>query len=206
MKTELILSPLITQLIEDFATFPGVGPKSAQRMLFHLLKEKNRVRARTLGKHLIESTHHIQNCQSCQIYTETKRCKICDDPKRNKQLLCIVESPADVLALEQSGSYRGEYFVLMGALSPLDGIGPEELKIDCLLQRLKTHPFEEIILATNATVEGEATADYIASLAALLKIKITRIAYGVPVGSELEYINPHTLARALKHRAPMYSV
>lgn len=195
----MIFSPLIDQLIEALRCLPGVGPKSAQRMAFYLL-ERNRHQALQLAKSLEQAVDKIQHCKQCRNLSETDLCQICNNPRRDASLLCVVETPADVLAVEQTGSFRGLYFVLMGHLSPIDGIGPNEIGIDDLQQLLRNSDFQEIILATNPTVEGEATAHFIADIAKSLKIKASRIAHGVPLGSELEFVDGGTLARALSGR------
>lgn len=190
---------IINQLIEDLRVLPGVGPKSAQRMAFHLL-ERNREAGRKLSASLLNAMESIQHCQRCRNFSETTRCHLCQSLKREQDQLCIVESPTDVLAIEQTHSYRGLYFVLMGHISPLDGIGPDDLGIPLLLQRLKEQTFEEIILATNPTIEGKATADYIDDLIKPHNIKITRIASGVPLGAELDSVDGGTLANAFAGR------
>jgi recombination protein RecR len=192
-------SPLINRLIEDLRCLPGVGPKSAQRMAFHLL-EHNREAARRLAGTLLEAAEKIGRCQSCRTLTEAELCAVCASPKRDKSKLCVVETPADVNAIEQATGYNGLYFVLMGHLSPLDGVGPKEIGIDLLEQRLKTGAIEEVILATNPTVEGEATAHYISEIVKSCGIKPTRIAHGVPVGGELEYVDGGTLSHAFSGR------
>lgn len=195
-------SPLIDELIASLRCLPGVGPKSAQRMAFHLL-ERGREQAKLLASSLERASTLIKHCTHCNTFTENELCNLCASQHRNQSLLCIVESPIDVLALEQSGSFNGVYFVLMGHLSPIDGIGPEELGIEKLKQRLAAHRFSEVILATNPTVEGEATAHYIAELVQHFGIPASRIAHGVPLGGELEYIDGSTLARALSSREPI---
>lgn len=190
---------LISQLITALRCLPGVGPKSAQRMAFNLL-ERNRDGARNLAEKLIEAMDKIGHCTVCRTLTETQVCALCANPRRNRALLCVVESPADVQAIEQSGTYSGLYFVLMGRLSPLDGIGPEEIGLDKLEERLAAGDVQEVILATNSTVEGEATAHFIAEMARARGVRTTRIAQGIPVGGELEYIDGGTLARALVGR------
>ena len=192
-------SPLIEQLIQAFTCLPGVGRKSAQRMTYHLL-ERDREGARVLAQALLDAADKIGHCQRCRTFTEHELCSVCSQPGRDETVLCIVETPADVLAIEQATGYRGLYFVLMGHLSPLDGIGPEEIGLDKLQQRLKMGEIEEVILATNFTVEGETTAHYIADMVHSKGLKATRIAHGVPVGGELEYIDGGTLARALAGR------
>jgi len=192
-------SPLINKLIEDLRCLPGVGPKSAQRMAFQLL-EHNRDAARQLAHTLLEATEHIGHCQSCRTLTEETICQICSSAKRDRRKLCIVETPADVNAIEQATEYDGLYFVLMGHLSPLDGIGPKQIGLDVLEQRIKDPGIDELILATNPTVEGEATAHYISEIAKASGLKTTRIAHGVPVGGELEYIDGGTLSHAFSGR------
>jgi len=199
----MLFSPLINQLVEALRCLPGIGSKSAQRIAFHLL-ERDRASALKLADRLQQSVHLIKHCESCNILSETKICVICSNQKREQTLLCIVESPGDVVAIEQSGSYQGRYFVLMGHLSPLEGIGPEDIGIPKLCQRLEEHLIEEIILATNPTIEGEATANYIAELAKQQRIKISRIAHGVPLGGELEFIDSITLRHAILDRKIIY--
>lgn len=195
----MLYSPLIDQLIQAFRCLPGVGPKSAQRMAFHLL-ERDRNGAHKLSELLKTAMEKVRHCQRCRNLSETPLCQICNNPKRNPQQLCVLESPADVLAIEQTGIFQGLYFVLMGHLSPIDGIGPNDIGIDELQARLHEGEISEIILATNPTVEGEATAHYISEIAKHVKIKTTRIAYGVPVGGELEFVDGGTLARAMTGR------
>ena len=193
------MSPAIQDLIDALRHLPGVGPKSAQRMTLHLL-ERDREAAEALGEALLSALSRVQQCQRCRNFTELTICEICGDPKRDDSLLCVVETPADVLAIEHTGSYRGLYFVLMGHLSPLDGIGPKELGLDSLETLLEQETIREVILATNPTVEGEATGHYIAEMASRNKIVVSRIAHGVPLGGELEYIDATTLAHALGGR------
>jgi recombination protein RecR len=192
-------SPLIGRLIDSLRCLPGVGPKSAQRMAYHLL-ERDREGGLRLAQALREAMEGVGHCRSCRTLSESEICSLCADPRRDRGLLCVVETPADVAALEQSTGYRGLYFVLMGHLSPLDGIGPEELGLDGLETRLRGGELQEVILATNPTVEGEATAHYIGELARARGVRATRIAHGVPVGSELEYIDGGTLSRAFAGR------
>jgi recombination protein RecR len=195
----MLFSPLINRLIEDLRCLPGVGPKSAQRMAFHLL-EHNRDAAKRLAETLLEAAEKIGHCQSCRTLTETTLCSICANPKRDKSKLCVVESPADVIAIEQATDYNGLYFVLMGHLSPLDGIGPDQIGLDLLQERVRIGAIDEVILATNPTVEGEATAHYICEIVKEYGIKPTRIAHGVPVGGELEYVDGGTLSHAFSGR------
>lgn len=192
-------SPLLEQLIESLRCLPGVGQKTAQRMALVLLT-RGRDNGKKLAQVLTEAMAQIGHCKQCRIFSETELCSICASSQRDNSQLCIVENPVDVSAIEQSASYRGKYFVLLGRLSPLDGIGPEQIGIDILKARLETREISEIILATNPTVEGEATAHYISQLAKPYAMKITRIAHGVPIGSELEYIDASTLAHAFAGR------
>ncbi len=192
-------SPHVAQLIEALRTLPGVGPRTAQRMAFHLLQE-GRPGARALTRALDAALASVVRCRRCRMLTESELCSICAAPQRDAALLCVVESPADVVAIEQSGSYRGRYFVLMGHLSPLDGVGPEQLGVRELEAILGEGGIRELILATNSTVEGEATAHYLGELAARRGVRASRIAHGVPVGGELEYVDGGTLAHALAGR------
>ena len=178
---------------------PGVGPKSAQRMAFHLL-ERNRDGARGLARALEDAAANVVHCRRCRMLTDGDLCEICAAPKRDASALCIVESPADVVAVEQSGGYSGRYFVLMGHLSPLDGIGPEQLGFDRLEALLDEGEVREVILATNFTNEGEATAHYIAEMLRARGLRVSRIARGVPLGGELEYVDAGTLSQALLER------
>lgn len=189
----------VEQLVAALRALPGVGARSAQRMAFHLL-ERDREGARRLAGALEEAADHVLHCRQCRMFSDEELCGICASDSRDASLLCIVETPADVQAVEQSTGYRGLYFVLMGHLSPLDGIGPGELGLDMLEERLKRGTIQEIILATNPTVEGEATAQYIAQLARENGQRATRIAHGVPVGGELEYVDGGTLSHAFAGR------
>ncbi|MGB2974218.1 MAG: recombination mediator RecR [Candidatus Competibacter sp.] len=192
-------SPLLNQLITALRCLPGVGPKSAHRLALHLL-ERDRDGARRLIESLREALEGIGRCRRCRDLSETELCALCANPRRNQALLCVLETPADVLAVEQATGFQGVYFVLMGHLSPLDGIGPTELGLDVLETRLSEGQIQEIILATNPTVEGEATAYYIGELARERGIRATRIAHGVPLGGELEYVDGGTLAHAFAGR------
>ena len=189
----------IDQLIDALRILPGVGVKSAQRMALQLL-EKNREGAFKLAEAVNEAATKVGKCQQCRTLTEHDLCNICNDPSRSDLQLCVVESPADLFAIEQAGGYRGKYFVLLGHLSPIDGIGPEQLGIDKLIERLQSSQINELILATNLTVEGEATAHFIADKAKSLGVEVSRIAYGVPMGGELEYVDGGTLNLALQSR------
>jgi recombination protein RecR len=192
-------SPAVARLIDALRTLPGVGPKTAQRMAFHLLQD-GREGARRLAEGLENALANVTRCRQCRMFTESELCAICAAPQRDASLLCVVESPADVVAVEQSGGYRGRYFVLMGHLSPLDGIGPEQLGVGLLEKLLEGGAVQEVILATNPTVEGEATAHFLSELARSRGVRATRIAHGVPIGGELEYIDGGTLAHALAGR------
>ena len=189
----------IDQLIDALRILPGVGIKSAQRMALQLL-EKDRDAARKLASAIDEATEKVGRCTQCRTLTEHDLCDICSNPNRSESQLCVVESPADLFAIEQAGGYRGKYFVLLGHLSPIDGIGPEQLGIDKLIERLQSNSVNELILATNLTVEGEATAHFIADKAKALGVQVSRIAYGVPMGGELEYVDGGTLNMALQSR------
>lgn len=194
-----MFSPLIEELIKAFCCLPGVGRKSAQRMALQLL-ERDRQGGLQLANSLHKAIENIKRCRSCRILTESDICTLCASQKRTASQLCIVETPADVLAIEQSGTYQGKYFVLLGHLSPIDGMGPEEIGLPLLIERLTNETIDELILATNTTVEGEATAHYIANKAEPMGIKVSRIAHGVPLGGELEYIDGGTLAHAFASR------
>lgn len=198
-----MFSPLIKQLITTLQSLPGVGPKSAQRMAFHLLEKSGRTDGLALARSLKFAITQVGECELCRIYTEHNLCNICCNPKRNCALLCVVESPADVAAIEQTQIYLGRYFVLQGRLSPLDGIGPQEIGIPILLNRLQSEIVTELIIATNATMEGKATAHYIANHIDRTKIRCSRIAHGVPIGGELEYLDGGTLSHAFHSRVPV---
>jgi recombination protein RecR len=192
-------SPALAALIEALRALPGVGPKSAQRIAFHLLQDA-RPAAQALSVSLQRAVERVGHCRQCRMLAEAELCEICANPQRDAGLLCVVESPADVVAIEQSGGYRGRYFVLMGHLSPLDGIGPEQLGSAQFEALLGAGGVREVILATNSTVEGEATAHFLSQLAHQRGVRASRIAHGVPVGGELEYIDGGTLAHALAGR------
>lgn len=198
------MSLLLQQLIDALKCLPGVGPKSAQRMAFHLL-ERDRQGATKLAQTLVSAVDNIGHCKVCRTLSETDVCDICDSSSRDDSLLCVVETPVDVLAIESISDFRGKYFVLMGRLSPLDGIGPAELGLDKLEQRFAEGALQELILATNPTVEGETTAHYISEMAKAHNIIATRIAHGVPLGGELEFIDAGTLAHAFSGRLPIRS-
>lgn len=192
-------SPLLEQLIETLRCLPGVGPKTAQRMALQLLT-RGRDNGKRLAQSLNDAMEQIQHCDTCRNFSEIHRCEICTSTHRDATLLCIVENPIDVVAIEQTSQFKGKYFVLFGHLSPLDGIGPEEIGIAKLKNHFEQSAIKEVIIATNPTVEGEATAHYISELAKQYAIKVSRIARGVAIGSELEYIDPNTLAHAFAGR------
>jgi len=192
-------SGLLNDLIQALCCLPGVGPKSAQRMAFHLLQKDQRGGIQ-LAETLLKAIEQVGHCQQCRTLTEHEVCHLCASSSRDETVLCIVETPADVWVVDQSAVFRGKFFVLHGRLSPLDGIGPDELGFDLLAQRLTLGLVKEIILATNATVEGEATAYFISEMARRQNVTATRIAHGVPMGGELEYIDGGTLAHAFNGR------
>ena len=191
---------LLEQLIDALRVLPGVGQKSAQRMAYHLL-ERQRDGGRRLADALAEAMEHIGHCERCRDFSETAVCPTCASSARDVHLLCVVETPADRLAIEQATGFRGLYFVLQGRLSPLDGIGPRELGLDRLAQRLEEGEVQELIVATNPTVEGEATAHYLAQLARARRVHPSRLAHGVPLGGELEYVDRGTLSHAFGSRS-----
>ncbi len=194
-------SPLINQLIAAFKCLPGVGAKSAQRMAFHIL-QRNKEGGRQLAQILATAIQEVGNCRQCRTLSEADQCAICCNPMRDNSLLCIVETPADIVAIEQTGSFRGLYFVLMGHLSPIDGIGPEQLGIELLRSRFNAGAIREVIMATSTTVEGETTAYYIAEITKNYpQITTTRLALGMPLGGELEHLDGGTLMRALSQRS-----
>ena len=196
------MASLLEQLIEAFRILPGVGQKSAQRMAFHVL-EREREGGQRLSEALAAAVERIGHCVRCRDFSETETCATCASAAREAQTLCAVESPADRLAIEQATGYRGLYFVLQGRLSPLDGIGPRELGLDLLSARLAEGEVRELIIATNPTVEGEATAHYLAQLARQHSVRPSRLAHGVPLGGELEYVDRGTLSHAFGSRSEM---
>lgn len=191
-------STLLDEMIDALRRLPGIGRKSAQRIAYHLL-QRDRDSARRLARALEAGAENIGHCERCRTFTEDRLCSICTSGKRDRSLLCVVESPVDVHAVEEAG-FRGGYFVLMGHLSPLDGIGPEELQLERLESLLGEGEVQEVILATNSTVEGEATAHYIGEMVRRHSLRVTRIAHGVPMGGELEYVDSSTLSHALAGR------
>lgn len=195
----MAISSAIEALKEALKALPGVGPKNAQRMAFHLM-ERNREGAKEIADALNNALEKVTACQRCNTFCESDFCDICSSGKRDKQLLCVVETPADLQAIEQVGAYQGLYFVLMGKLSPLEGIGPEKLGFKRLNTLVAENEIREVIIATNITAEGETTADYTQQMLAPYEVKVTRLARGVPVGGELEYMDQRTLAAAFKDR------
>jgi recombination protein RecR len=190
---------MIKNLIKSFTKLPGVGNKTAQRFAYHLL-ERNRDAGMELAKSLELAMTHVKNCKDCQTLTENDICSICADPGRDNSILCIVETPNDLNLIEESGIFKGKYFVLGGYLSPIDGITPEDLGLDILESKIKQNEIIEIILATNATIEGEVTAHFIKNMTKGLNLNVTRIAHGIPIGGELEYADSNTIAHALSDR------
>ena len=188
---------LVSELINALTILPGVGKKSAQRMALYLL-DRNKDGASILASTMKDAVENIQRCISCRMLTSNNLCKICNDSSRDIKKICVVESPSDVLAIESTGGFRGKYFVLLGRLSPIDGLGPEELGINDLLSTIKNDEINEIILATSSTVEGDATAVYITDH--VKTAKVSRISYGIPIGGELEYVDGTTIARAIEGR------
>jgi recombination protein RecR len=191
----------LEELIQALRCLPGVGPKSAQRMAYHLL-QRDQQGAERLSRGLGDALARIRHCLRCNTFTEAETCTLCSSPRRDGSLLCVVESPGDLLMMEQTQGYAGLYFVLLGRLSPLDGIGPREIHLDRLARRATDGVVKEVILATNFTVEGEATAHYISELLVGKGLKVTRIARGLPVGGELEHVDSGTLAQAILDRRP----
>ena len=188
-------SPLLINLIEALRCMPGIGRKSAQRIAFHLL-ERDRDGAKILSSSLMSAASEIGHCHKCRMFTEVDLCNICSANGRDEKSICVVESPADVMALEDATGYRGMYFILMGHLSPIDGVGPDELGLKQLEERLREEEISELIIATNSTVEGDATAHYLAEMASRHDVGASRIAHGIPLGGELEYVDGGTLSHA----------
>jgi len=189
----------VSRLIEEFSKLPGVGPKSAQRLTYYLLRASQED-AQALAQAILEVKEKIILCSICQNITDSDPCAICNNDQRDRGIICVVEEPLDILALERTGSYRGMYHVLHGVISPMDGIGPDDLKIRELLARLKSDEVREVIMATNPNLEGEATSMYLTRLISPLGLKVTRLARGLPMGADLEYADNVTLARALEGR------
>ncbi|WP_031516375.1 recombination mediator RecR [Desulfofalx alkaliphila] len=198
------LSEPVARLIEEFAKLPGIGPKTAQRLAFFILNAPHQV-AKDLAHALVEVREKVKYCSNCGNLTEVDPCRICDDPSRKQHIICIVEQARDVIAIEKTGSFDGLYHVLQGVLNPMEGIKAEDLNIKKLLERLQHNKIEEVILATNSSVEGDATALYLYRLLSPLGVKVTRLAHGLPVGADLEYTDEYTLSKALQGRRSMDS-
>lgn len=191
---------ILSRLIDALRCLPGVGPKSAQRMAFHLLQHQ-RPRGLHLASCLEAAMQHVRHCTQCNNYTDQMLCKLCQNTNREQHILCVVESPADVYAIEQSHAHQGQYYILMGKISPLDGIGPKDIALDGLKKRVETGDIREVILALSPTVEGQTTSHFIQSLLAPLGIQMSQPAHGIPVGGEFEYLDSNTISRALFNRA-----
>ena len=192
----------ILRLINEFKRFPGIGQKTAERLVFFLLKEQKDV-ARGLSEAILNLKDKIKSCSKCNSITENDPCGICNDAKRDQKIICVVEEPHDLYAIERMGEYRGRYYVLMGSISPLDGVGPEDIQINGLLERIKEDGIQEVILATNPNMEGDATAIFISKTLKSFEVKVTRIARGLPVGSDLEYADEVTILRSFEGRMEM---
>jgi len=192
----------ISRLIQELAKLPGIGEKTASRLTMHILRT-SKENAEALARAILEVKEKIRFCSQCFNLTDQDPCRICQDPKRNREILCVVSSPEDLVALEKSGGFRGLYHVLHGVLSPLEGVGPKDIRMDELLTRLKGGEIKEVILATNPSVEGEATAQYLSQIIKPLGIRVTRIARGVPMGGDLQYIDEVTLSKSLENRSPL---
>ena len=197
----MAVSKAVDDLMKAFRRLPGVGSKSAQRMVFQLLA-RDRIGASMMAEALKFAVENVKHCEQCNNFSEVPVCSICASQKRDRSLLCVVETPADLTSFEDSGVYNGLYFVLMGRISPLDGIGPNEIAVDGLLSRIDERGFSEVILATNSTVEGDATADYLSDVLSMRGLTTTRLARGLPLGGELEYLDKGTLAEAFQRRIP----
>ena len=197
----MAVSKAVDDLMKAFRRLPGVGSKSAQRMVFQLLA-RDRIGASMIAEALKFAVENVKHCEQCNNFSEVPVCSICASQKRDHSLLCVVETPADLTSFEDSGVYNGLYFVLMGRISPLDGIGPNEIAVDGLLSRIDERGFSEVILATNSTVEGDATADYLSDVLNMRGLTTTRLARGLPLGGELEYLDKGTLAEAFQRRIP----
>jgi recombination protein RecR len=192
----------INRLIQELSRLPGVGEKTASRLAMHILRG-SRENAEGLARAILEVKEKIRFCGQCYNLTDQDPCRLCQDPKRTREVLCVVSSPEDLMALEKSGGFRGLYHVLHGVLSPLEGVGPQDLRVDELLTRLRGGEIKEVILATNPSVEGEATAQYLSQIIKPLNIRVTRIARGVPMGGDLQYIDEVTLSKSLENRSPI---
>lgn len=198
----MLFSPSITRLVEVFRRLPGIGPKTALRLTFFVLTMKNE-EVQEMARALVEAKKRVRYCSRCRNLTEDELCPVCRDERRDKALLCVVQEPRDMMVIEKTGQFKGRYFILHGALSPVEGIGPDELMIPQLLRLIKDKRIEEVVIATNPNVEGDATAYYITGAAKPLGIRVTRIGFGLPVGGDLEYADELTMTRALESRREM---
>ena len=194
-----VVPPALERLIKDLSKLPGIGKKTASRLALHIMRSPAE-EARTLASDLAELPNAVKLCSSCFIFSETDPCKICSDPSRNSGLVCVVEGPDDLLAIEKTGSYQGLYHILHGVLAPMDGIGPDEIKINELVERVRHHKIAEILIATSSTVPGEATASYLARILHQEPVKVTRLACGIPMGMDIKYADEVTLSRAIETR------
>ncbi len=202
LKEKMKSSDPIVRLIDEFKKFPGIGQKTAERLVFFLLKGQKET-ARGLAEAILNLKDKIQSCSKCNGITENDPCNICCDEKRDRKIICVVEEPRDLYAIERMGEYRGRYYVLMGSISPLDGVGPEDIHINGLVERIKKDEIQEVILATNPNMEGDATAIFISNTIKEMDVKVTRIARGLPVGSDLEYADEVTILRSFEGRMEM---
>lgn len=196
-------SVVIDELIEKFERLPGIGHKSAERIAFYILEQMNGDEAQRMADSIVKAKNNIRLCECCQNLTDVSPCSVCSSPKRDKKTICVVEGPEDVSAIDNTHEYNGLYHVLHGALSPMDGIGPDDIKINELLLRLADGEVEEVIIATNPTVNGTATAVYISKLLSPFDVKVTRIAHGIPIGSDIEYADKITIIKAMESRREM---
>ena len=194
-----VVPPALERLIKDLSKLPGIGKKTASRLALHIMRSPAE-EARTLASDLAELHNAVKLCSSCFIFSETDPCKICSDPSRNNGLVCVVEGPDDLLAIEKTGSYQGLYHILHGVLAPMDGIGPDEIKINELVERVRRYKIAEILIATSSTVPGEATASYLARILHQEPVKVTRLACGIPMGMDIKYADEVTLSRAIETR------
>jgi recombination protein RecR len=194
-----VMPPPLERLIQDLNKLPGIGKKTASRLAMHIMRSPAE-EARTLAADLAELHNAVKLCSSCYIFSETDPCRICSDPSRNRDVVCVVEGPDDLIAIEKTGAYHGLYHILHGVLAPMDGIGPEEIKVNELVTRIRREKISEVLLATSSTVPGEATASYLARMLQSEKIKVTRLACGIPMGMDIKYADEVTLAKAIETR------
>ncbi len=197
-----LIPPALERLIDDFARLPGIGKKTATRLSLHLLR-RPATEAQTLGRDLLGLHESIKQCSFCFAFSDTDPCSICDDPKRDNSILCVVEEPADLMAIEKTASYRGRYHILHGALSPMDGVGPDDIRVNALLSRIRNESIREVLVATSSTVPGEATAAYLIQRLQKENVRLTRLAFGIPMGMDIKYADELTLARAVESRKEM---